>query len=124
MPKVQVFDPPMCCSSGVCGPKVDPVLPRFSADLDWLAAQGVTVERYNLAQQPEAFTGNEVVMAALSQDGVPSLPMILVDGNTASCGSYPSRQELAVMAGLSPEAPREADRPRAAFKVVRGKCCG
>jgi hypothetical protein len=25
MPKVQVFDPPMCCSTGVCGPEVDPL---------------------------------------------------------------------------------------------------
>lgn len=27
--KIEVFDPPMCCSSGVCGPAVDPVFPRF-----------------------------------------------------------------------------------------------
>jgi hypothetical protein len=31
-----VFDPAMCCSTGVCGPSVDPELARFAADLDWL----------------------------------------------------------------------------------------
>lgn len=31
----QVYDKPMCCATGVCGPQVDPVLPRFAADLDW-----------------------------------------------------------------------------------------
>ena len=48
MIKVQVFDPAMCCSTGVCGPSVDPVLPRFAADLEWLKSKGVQVERYNL----------------------------------------------------------------------------
>ena len=58
MTKLAVYDPPMCCSTGVCGPAVDPVLPRVAADLDWLKRQGVQVERYNLAQQPQAFASN------------------------------------------------------------------
>jgi hypothetical protein len=41
MSKVQVYDKPMCCSTGICGPQVDPVLPRFAADLDWLKSQGM-----------------------------------------------------------------------------------
>ena len=45
MTKLAVYDPPMCCSTGVCGPAVDPVLPRVTADLDWLKRQGVEVER-------------------------------------------------------------------------------
>ena len=65
MKKVEVFDPPMCCSTGVCGPSVDPALARFAADLHWLANQRIAVERYNLAQQPQAFAANEVVKAAL-----------------------------------------------------------
>jgi hypothetical protein len=124
MSKVQVYDPPMCCPTGVCGPRVDPALPQFAADLEWLAAQGVTVERYNLAQQPQAFTENEVVKAAISEDGMTCMPLILVDGKIASCGGYPSRQELAAMAGLSAGVQRETDRLRSAFKIVQGKCCG
>ena len=69
MTDIQVFDPPMCCSTGVCGPAVDPVLPRFSADLDWLRSQGVGVERYSLSQQPGAFAENDVVQHALSSEG-------------------------------------------------------
>lgn len=49
MTMFQVFDRPMCCSTGVWGPTADPVLARFAADLEWLKGQGVTVERYNLA---------------------------------------------------------------------------
>ncbi|HTN04894.1 MAG TPA: arsenic metallochaperone ArsD family protein, partial [Planctomycetaceae bacterium] len=58
MKHVQIYDKPMCCSTGVCGPQVDPVLPRFAADLDWLKSQGHQVERFNLAQQPDAFIAN------------------------------------------------------------------
>jgi hypothetical protein len=60
---IQVFDPAMCCSTGVCGPSVDPALPKFAADLEWLKSKGVQVERYNLAQDVGAFTGNLVVKA-------------------------------------------------------------
>ena len=60
MPKLQVFDPALCCSTGVCGTTVDPALPAFAADLAWLAEQGVTVERFNLAQQPGAFVDGEL----------------------------------------------------------------
>ena len=53
MPKIEVFDPAMCCSTGVCGPKVDPSLARFASDLEALKRAGASVTRYNLSQQPE-----------------------------------------------------------------------
>jgi arsenite methyltransferase len=42
---IQVYDPAMCCSTGVCGPDVDPALVRFAADVKWLQERGVPVER-------------------------------------------------------------------------------
>jgi len=101
MKKLVVFDPPLCCSTGVCGPNPDPVLPRFAADFHWLASQGVVVERYNLAQEPQAFAASEAVKAALAQYGTDCLPLILVDGAIVSQGIYPERAELARLAGLS-----------------------
>ncbi len=98
---IQVFDPPMCCSTGVCGPEVDPVLPRFAADLEWLASHGVEVQRFNLTQQPQAFAENQLVIQALKQVGNEVLPMILADGVVACQGRYPSREELAKMAGVA-----------------------
>lgn len=100
MPTVRVFDPPMCCSTGVCGPSVDPELARFTADLDWLKKQGVQVERYNLSQQPGAFAANAVVNEALRTRGNGVLPMVLVDERVAVEGAYPSRQTLAAVAGV------------------------
>jgi AhpD family alkylhydroperoxidase len=99
--KLEVFDPAMCCSTGVCGPNVDPKLVQFAADLDWLKSQGVAVERYNLAQAPAAFAANATVKSALDKHGSDCLPLALVNGSIASVGSYPTRMEMAQWAGLA-----------------------
>jgi len=96
MKTVQIYDRPMCCSTGICGPQVDPVLPRFAADLEWLKAQGHQVERYNLAQQPAAFTQNQVVFQLLAARGTDCLPVIIVDGQVVSRNDYPTREMLAL----------------------------
>jgi hypothetical protein len=101
MSKLQVYDPAMCCSTGVCGPSVDPVLPRFSADLDWLKSKGVDVERYNLAQDVAAFAANSTVKQALNSQGTKCLPMILVDGKVVSQSDYPTREQLASFTGVA-----------------------
>ena len=103
MKNVQVYDPAMCCSTGVCGPTVDPLLARFSADLAWLAAQGFTVERFNLSSEPGAFVANELVKKALDGEGTECLPMILCDGVVIAQGLYPTRRTLANRLGATPD---------------------
>ena len=100
MEKMEIFDPPMCCSTGICGPAVDPVLVRFAADLEWLKKQGVEVNRFNLAQQPGAFAANPDVRTTLALEGNACLPFIIVDNTVASRGVYPNRQTLAAFAGI------------------------
>ena len=127
MKKLEVFDPPMCCSTGVCGPKIDPVLVRFATDLHWLANQKVTVERYNLAQQPQAFAASPVVKSALKEHGNECLPLILLDGSIISEGSYPTREELARMAGVEPDqTPSDDGKPATQtvkLPVINTRCC-
>jgi hypothetical protein len=96
---IRIFDPAMCCSSGVCGPSVDPDLARFAADVDWLQKQGVLVERFNLSQQPGAFAETPAVKEALGR-GTEVLPLVLVGDRIAVEGSYPSRETLAALAGV------------------------
>lgn len=96
---IRVFDPAMCCSTGVCGPSVDPELARFAADVDWLQKQGVTVERFNLSQQPAAFAETAAVKEALAR-GTEVLPIVVVGDRVAVEGSYPSRETLAALAGV------------------------
>lgn len=100
MRTIQIFDPALCCSTGVCGVDVDQALVSFSADFDWARTEGALIERFNLAQQPMAFAGNAEVRAFLEKRGAEGLPLVLVDGEVAMSGRYPTRGELADWAGV------------------------
>jgi hypothetical protein len=101
MKSIQIYDPALCCSSGVCGTEVDQQLVNFSADADWARTNGAQIERFNLAQQPMEFANNKVVRDFLERSGQEALPLILVDGEFALAGRYPNRTELARWAGLT-----------------------
>jgi hypothetical protein len=118
MTSIRVFDPAMCCSTGICGPSVDPELVRFAADLDWLKTQGVSVERFNLSQQPGPFVDDATVKAALEAKGEMALPLVKVDGEIKSSGVYPTREELASWAGIA------APAIEATPKAKSSGCCG
>lgn len=87
--RLQVYDPPMCCSTGICGPDIDPDLVGFASLLAQLAEAGVKVERFNLGHQPMAFVENPAVKALLDSDGSEALPLVFWDGEIRSKGSYP-----------------------------------
>ncbi len=103
MTKLEVFDPAMCCSTGVCGAEVDPRLPRFAADLEWVAKQGVQVARHNLAQEPAAFAANVTVRDLLERWGSSCLPLVLHNQKILTRGRYPSRTQLAALIEPSEE---------------------
>jgi AhpD family alkylhydroperoxidase len=103
MAKLEVFDPAMCCDTGVCGAEVDPLLPRFAGDLEWIKSNGVTVRRFNLAQEPGAFVANPAVKKILDETGGDGLPVITLNGAVVSQGSYPTRAALARLAGIDEE---------------------
>ncbi|MGZ8225963.1 MAG: arsenite efflux transporter metallochaperone ArsD [Methylococcaceae bacterium] len=113
MTSIQVFDPALCCSTGVCGVDVDQQLVGFSADVDWAKQNGAQIERFNLAQQPMSFAENAVVKAFLERSGAEALPLILVDGEMALAGRYPNRAELARWAGID----QTEEKPQSG-------CCG
>lgn len=98
---IEVYDPVMCCSTGVCGPDVDDTLADFANDVKWLKSQGVELKRFNLGQEPEAFKANSQVLARLQQAGTESLPIILVNGEMVSEGGYPDRSTLMKWSGLT-----------------------
>lgn len=115
MKKLEVFDPAMCCSTGVCGVDVDPVLAQFASDLKWVETHGVTVVRYNLGQAPEAFAANAAVVREM-EAGMDRLPIVVVDGQIVSTGLYPSRAQLEQKLAL---ATTTKEKPH----VKAGNCC-
>ncbi len=115
MSEIKVYDPPMCCSTGVCGPDADDELAQFAAALEWAKRNGASVERFNLGQQPGVFARDAAVRRLLESDGIECLPLIFLDGDVLSKGSYPPRSLLADKLGIE---------ATAAAPVEPAKCCG
>ena len=101
MKTLTIYDPAMCCSTGICGAEIDQKLVDFAADLDWLKSEGIEVNRINLSQEPALFAENEQVKSVLQNSGVEGLPVILADDEMQSSGLYPDRVKLAQMAGVT-----------------------
>lgn len=97
MKKMIIFDPAMCCSTGVCGPSVDPELLRMSTVLNSLSKKGITVERHNLTSNPQAFVDNLLINQLLNSDGVDILPVTMVDNVVVKTKAYPTNKELCEM---------------------------
>jgi len=94
--KIEVYDPAMCCSTGVCGPSVDPELVRIQEALRQIQKQApvVQVERYGLASDPQAFVVNTAVAGLLKSEGPQCLPVVFINGELVSKGKYPGNEQL------------------------------
>lgn len=103
MKRMQIFDPAMCCSTGVCGPGVDPELLRVATTLNNLKTRGVNVERYNLSQAPAAFVENKTINELLNAEGVEILPVTLLEGQVVKTKAYPTNQEFVQLLEVSEE---------------------
>lgn len=101
MRKVEIFDPSMCCSTGVCGPGVDPELLRVATMISGLEKLGKDITRHNLSEEPQAYVDNEAVNTTLMNEGADVLPITLVDGEVRKKNSYPTNDELLAWTGTS-----------------------
>nr|WP_263327795.1 arsenite efflux transporter metallochaperone ArsD [Neobacillus sp. Marseille-Q6967] len=103
MSKVEIFDPALCCPTGVCGPSVDPELTRVATSIFLLEKKGFDIKRYNLGTEPAKFVENTEVYKVLHEKGPDSLPVTLVDGKIAKIGIYPTNEEFADWVGVKVE---------------------
>jgi hypothetical protein len=94
MKEITVYDPPMCCSTGVCGAAPNPELVRVASSLNLLVKRGVTVKRYNLSQQVGAFAQQNEVRKLLAEKGTGILPIVIIDGAVHLVGRYPTAAEF------------------------------
>lgn len=94
MKKVEIFDPAMCCSTGVCGPSIDPELMRIATIVSSLSEKGIDITRYGLSDKPQAFIANKTVSDLLQAEGVEVLPITLLDNAVVKTKAYPTDAEL------------------------------
>jgi arsenite methyltransferase len=112
--RLELFEPAMCCSTGVCGPSVDQQLIDVREDVRWAESQGAVVSRHNLSSDPDAFVANPKVTGLMAAFGDAALPALVVDGEIAAHGRYPSRDELAGLLGGQAQP----------LEMVGGDACG
>lgn len=110
MRKIQIFDPAMCCPTGLCGPVLDPELLRMSFVMKNLAKMDYPIARYNLTNDTDQFISNAAVQAILTEKGPDALPVVIVDGEVVLVGKYPSNEQLAEWTGMA--AGEIAQKPR------------
>jgi len=92
--RVEIFEPPMCCPTGLCGPTIDPVLLDVNEMVLKLNGQGVAVVRYLIAQQPQAFLNNAEVYRLVREKQLAALPIATVNGRVIKVGAYPTLAEV------------------------------
>jgi hypothetical protein len=100
MKKIEIFDPALCCPTGLCGPNINPDLMRIAAAVEALKRQGMDIERYNLRDVPQLYVDNIVVNEFLKEKGADALPVILVDGKVEVAGMYPTNKQLTEWTGI------------------------
>jgi len=91
---VELFDPPMCCSTGLCGPTLDQMLLDVNEMILALKAAGISVERYQMSTNPNAFLSNDDVMRLVREQKMAALPITVVHGRVVKAGSYPTHDEI------------------------------
>ena len=103
MKRMSIYEPALCCDTGVCGVNVDPELVRISTVINNLKKNGITIERYNLSSEPMAFVNNKKVKDTLDENGADILPLILVDDEIVMEGRYPKNEEIMELLQVSKE---------------------
>ncbi len=93
---VEIFDPPMCCPTGLCGPVLDQTLLDVNEMILTLQTSGFTVLRYQMASDPNAFLNNSGVMDLVKKNQIAALPITLIDGNLIKSGAYPTIAEIEI----------------------------
>ena len=121
--QVELYEPAMCCQTGVCGPSVDQQLIDVREDLRWAESVGARVTRHNLSSDPDAFVANPKVTGLLAAFGEGALPALLVDGDIAVHGRYPSRDELGGLLGTRPASASELPVSDSGCGCEPGGCC-
>lgn len=92
--KIAIYDPPMCCSSGICGPNPDQELIDLQDTLEKIKKMGAEVERYLITQSPEKFKENPDIIKLIQEQQLKALPITTCNEKIVKIGAYPTFEEF------------------------------
>lgn len=130
--QITIYDPAMCCPTGVCGPSVDPELVRVNDLLKKAEAAGITVTRHGLSTNPQAFVEKVEVSKLLQSEGNAVLPITYIGDVLFMQGRYPTNAEFSAAFRLNGinvavEQPQfkkaESCCGSSMLGTSKGKCC-
>ena len=123
MKSMQIYEPAMCCSTGLCGVGVDPELLRISTVLNTMEKNGIKVERYNLSNSPQEFIKNKEVNNIIKTEGVEILPLAVLDGEIIITKRYPTNEEFVTYLNVPISYVGEQPKEVKAAESGQGGCC-
>lgn len=123
MKKIRIYEPAMCCSTGVCGVSVDPELLRMSSLVEKLDKKGIDIKRFNLNNAPQEFVENKKVNEILNEKGEDILPLTMVDDEIIKSGAYPSNEEFEEILSIKLDEKNEEDESSGCCSSNSGCCC-
>lgn len=123
MEKMIIFEPAMCCSTGVCGPSVDENLLRITTVVNNLQNKGILIERYNLSSNPQIFIDNKIINEILEKEGVDVLPVTLVNGEVVKRKSYPTNDEICTYLNITEDKLNSKKENSACCESNTNDCC-
>ena len=123
MKKMYIYEGPMCCSTGVCGPSPDEELMRVSTLVDKLTKSGASITRYNLTNDTKEFVDNKIVNRFLNDHGEEVLPIVVLNDEVVMTRKYPSNEEFYEMLFLSDEAKEDENSDDGSCCSGGGCCC-
>ena len=91
---LEIFEPSLCCETGVCGPEPDKALIDLQNTIQILKKVRVETKRYAINQAPLVFVQNVVVRDFIKANGPGKLPLVLLDSQIIKTGGYPTTDEL------------------------------
>ena len=94
---LEIFEPSLCCESGVCGPEPDKVLIDLQNTIQLLKKAGIETKRYAINQTPIVFVQNAIVREYIKANGPGKLPLALLNNQIIKSGGYPTIDDLKVL---------------------------
>ncbi|SHK12788.1 Arsenical resistance operon trans-acting repressor ArsD [Geosporobacter subterraneus DSM 17957] len=93
---INIYEPPMCCSSGVCGPSPDTKLMDLQNTIKRIQKEfpEVQINRYSMNFNPKDFMQNPAVFAKVKAEKTEALPIITINGDIIKEKDYMSYDEF------------------------------
>ncbi len=94
---LEIYDPALCCSTGVCGPKPDVKLIKINDILNKLKndfGDKIEIKRHSISNEPKEFLSNKTIREIIKSEGKAALPVCVLNGELLTKGKYPEEGAL------------------------------